>query len=191
MKIPTRFVVLTTLLTTGLCAGTIIDATFDGVANDTHNSFSLLTNASINDGFTVVLTLSASGYAIAITGLQTSGGSPITGAAGTWAETTFDFADFSSTMHAGLSTQGSNGGTVDLASVTDPNNGDTDNDSFKDFIEVQAGSDPEMDTSTPNFWYASIVNAVNYGLTGLTPARPTSSRSVESMTAPAASSTAS
>jgi hypothetical protein len=42
---PTHSLFLGALLTTGLAAETLIDATFDGVANDTNDSFSLLTNS--------------------------------------------------------------------------------------------------------------------------------------------------
>ena len=58
------------------------------------------------------------GGQIALTGLQTSGGSPITGGSGTWADVPFAFADFTSGMRVAFTTQGSGGGSLDLASVT-------------------------------------------------------------------------
>lgn len=102
-------------------------------------AFGTTTAASINDGFRVTLTVDTSGWQIDLAGLRTSGGTPITGGSGTWADVPFDFSDFTSGMRVAFTTQGSGGGSLDLASVSVIVDGDSDGDGMPDSWEDANG----------------------------------------------------
>ena len=104
-------------------------------------SFGTTTLASINDGFTVTLTVDTAGWTIDLAGLQTSGGTPISGGSGIWADVPFAFSDFTSGMRVAFTTQGNSGGSLDLASVSVLVDGDTDEDGMPDSWEDANGLD--------------------------------------------------
>jgi arylsulfatase A len=130
-------------------------------------AFGITTSASINDGFTVTLTVSSAGWQFALTGLQDSGGAAISGGSGTWSDVPFAFSNFTSGMRAAFTTQGNGGGSLDLASVlvvgnTDaepppPNPGlvvpfvDSDGDSYRDQAETAMGSNPQDPADLPDY----------------------------------------
>jgi arylsulfatase A len=118
--------------------------------------------ASINDGFSITLSVAASGWQISLTGLQTAGGTPIAGGSGTWAQVPFSFADFTSGMRVAFTTQGTGGGSLDLASVTVQADGDSDRDGMPDSWEDANG----LDQGDPAD--AGLDNDTNGGADGLT-----------------------
>ncbi|MDB4541609.1 sulfatase-like hydrolase/transferase [Akkermansiaceae bacterium] len=105
------------------------------------------TLASLNDGFTVTLSVDSTGWEITLTGLETSAAAPITGGSGTWADVAFDFSDFTSGMRVAFTTQGNGGGSLDLASVTVVSGGlpDADMDGMSDAYETANGTDVNVD----------------------------------------------
>jgi len=69
-------------------------------------SWGQATTASLEDGFTVTLTASQSGWQIAVAGLEDADGNPITGGSGNWGENgVLDWASFDANMRAGFSCQ--------------------------------------------------------------------------------------
>lgn len=124
-------------------------------------AFGTTTSASINDGFTVTLTVDNAGWQFALTGLQTSGATPITGGSGTWADVPFDFSDFTSGMRVAFTSQGT-GGSFDLASVLVLVDGDTDMDGMPDSWEDANGLN-KIDGAD-----AALDNDTNGGPDGLT-----------------------
>nr|MCU0781589.1 sulfatase-like hydrolase/transferase [Akkermansiaceae bacterium] len=133
-------------------------------------AFGIATLASINDGFTVTLTVSSAGWQFALTGLQTSGGAAISGGSGTWSDVPFAFSHFTSGMRAAFTTQGNGGGSLDLASVLvmrntgsepppppPPNTGlvvpfvDSDGDSYRDEAETAMSSNPNNPADLPDY----------------------------------------
>ena len=133
-------------------------------------AYGVTTEASLNDGFSVTITLAASGWEFEITGLETSANSPIAGGSGTWDDIPLSLEDLTTDMRAAFSTQGSGGGSLDLAGVrvfveglsdsdTNPpstGNGpvfpfvDSDNDTYRDEAEVALGSDPDDASDIPD-----------------------------------------
>ena len=132
-------------------------------------AFGTATQASIDDGFTVTLTVNSAGWQFALTGLQTSGGATISGGTGTWSDVPFAFSNFTSGMRVAFTTQGNGGGTLDLASVLvidnpngeppppPPNTGlvvpfvDSDGDSYRDEAETAMGSNPNQSADLPDY----------------------------------------
>lgn len=131
-------------------------------------AFGIATQASINDGFTVTLTVTSAGWQFALTGLQTSGGAAISGGSGTWADVPFPFSHFTNGMRVAFTTQGNGGGSLNLASVRvidnpsgepppPPNPGlvvpfvDSDGDSYRNEAETAMGSNPTQATDLPDF----------------------------------------
>ncbi|MGJ8641996.1 MAG: sulfatase-like hydrolase/transferase [Luteolibacter sp.] len=106
-------------------------------------AFGTTTLASLEDGFTVTLTVDTTGWDITLTGLETSGAAPITGGSGTWADVAFDFSDFTSGMRVAFTSQGNGGGSLDLASVNvvTGNVPDTDMDGMSDAYETANNTD--------------------------------------------------
>lgn len=127
-------------------------------------AFGTTTSASINDGFTVVLTISSSGWQFGISGLQNASGGAITGGSGSWTDVPFAFSSYSSGMRVAFTTQGSGGGALDLARVSvtqssgtvppDPDPVttfvDSDGDGYRDQAETALGSNPNNPSSIPN-----------------------------------------
>lgn len=103
--------------------------------------YGTVTTASINDGFTMTLTVSSSGWNIDLTGLQTSGGTPITGGSGVWGVGGInDWAEFNTTMRVGFSYQTpAAGGNLNFASITLTQIPDTDGDGMPDDYEDANG----------------------------------------------------
>ena len=124
-------------------------------------AFGSTTAASINDGFTVTLSVDQNGWQMTLTGLQTSGGTPITGGSGTWADVPFAFSDFTTDMRVAFTSQGT-GGSLDLASVTVLVEGDSDMDGMPDSWEDANGLDKSSSAD------ASLDNDSNGGPDGLT-----------------------
>ena len=66
---------------------------------------------SLADGFTVTLTVDNTGWSVVLTGLETTGGSPITGGSGSWGTNGInDWNEFNNQMRAGFSYQTDAGG---------------------------------------------------------------------------------
>ena len=80
---------------------------------------SAATQASIDDGFEVTMTINEAGWGFAITGLEDSSGRLITGRAGLWADRPMAFSEFTAATHAGFATQGGDGnfGTLQFESI--------------------------------------------------------------------------
>ena len=133
----------------------------NGSFQDTSPSFGVTTNASINDGFTVTMTITSAGWEFNIIGLETSGSVAITGGSGTWSDLPFDFSDFSNAMRVAVTAQGA-GGTLDLASITVLDGGDTDEDGIPDSWEDANG----LNKNNPDD--AALDNDSNGGPDGLT-----------------------
>ena len=126
---------------------------------------------SIQDGFTVELTVDHDGWRFILDGLQNQVGGLIVGGAGKWAELPFDFGKMITAMRVAVVTQGNGGGTLDLASVnvavgteadatmpdappatTGPviSFRDNDGDGYRDDAETALGSDPNDPDSIPH-----------------------------------------
>ena len=106
-------------------------------------AFGTTTLASLNDGFSVTLTVDNIGWEFALTGLETAAAAPITGGSGVWADLAFDFSDFTSDMRVAFTTQGNGGGSLDLASVTVASGvvPDADMDGMSDAYEMANGTE--------------------------------------------------
>ncbi|MBK1835386.1 hypothetical protein [Roseibacillus ishigakijimensis] len=95
--------------------------------------------ASMADGFTIILTLSATQWDLNIEGLETEEGSAISGTSGEWADLSLDFADLPATMRVASSIQ--QGQTIDLAriKVEQFDTSDSDEDGLPDYYELANG----------------------------------------------------
>lgn len=107
-------------------------------------SFGTATLASLNNGFTVTLSVDSSGWEFTLTGLETSTAASINGGSGTWSDVAFDFSDFTNAMRVAFTTQGNGGGSLNLANVTVLSDGDSDMDGMNDAYEVANGTDPNL-----------------------------------------------
>ena len=125
-------------------------------------AFGTSTLAALNDGFTVTLILSNTRWQFVITGLETTGGTAITGGSGTWADVPFDYEDFTNQMYVAFTTQGNSGGSIDIARVTVAIDTDSDGNGLPDTYEIANGTD-ENDPSD-----AALDNDLNGGPDGLT-----------------------
>ncbi|MFC0016156.1 hypothetical protein [Roseibacillus persicicus] len=117
--------------------------------------------ASMVDGFTVRITLSATEWDVDIDGLLDDTGTAITGTSGTWEDLSITFEDLLSTMRVSGSIQ--QGQTIDFASikVEQVDQTDTDNDGMPDYYEVANNLDPNAND-------AALDNDANGGPDGLT-----------------------
>ena len=102
-------------------------------------NFGTVTDASVNDGFEVEVTIANFGWSIVIDGLETSTGDPIVGGSGSWDSLPVDFNQFTSNMRAGFTFQGSGGGTLEVEGVQVFLDGDTDMDGMPDRYEDANG----------------------------------------------------
>lgn len=133
-----------------------------GTAFQTAPAFGTTTSASINNGFTVTLSVDSFGWSVTLIGLQTGGGAAITGGSGTWGDVPFDFSDFTSGMRVAFTTQGDGSGSLDLASVSVLVDGDTDFDGMPDAWEDAHGLNKTSDTDS------ALDNDTSRGPDGLT-----------------------
>ncbi|MGJ8655565.1 MAG: PEP-CTERM sorting domain-containing protein [Akkermansiaceae bacterium] len=83
-------------------------------------NFGVATVASLLDGFDITLTINSTGWEMGVIGMLDAGGSAITGGSGAWADSDFDFSEFTSTMHVATSIQTPNNddGGMTLSSIT-------------------------------------------------------------------------
>ena len=101
----------------------------------------------------MTLSVDQAGWEITLVGLETSGGTLITGGSGTWADVPFAFSDFTSDMRVAFTSQGT-GGSLDLSKVLVLADGDTDRDGMPDGWEVENGlnknsaSDANLDSDS-------------------------------------------
>lgn len=105
--------------------------------------FGITTMAAVQDGFTCRLSLNADGWKCEVTGLAEADGSPIAGSSGSWYDTGILYEDFASGMRVGIVTQGSGGGTLDLARIQVLIDADTDGDGMPDSYENLHGLDKD------------------------------------------------
>ena len=122
-------------------------------------AFGTTTQSSFNSGFTVTLTVDATGWDIEITGLETSGGASISGGSGTWSDLAFDFNDFTNGMRVSFATQGNGGGgSLNLASINLTTGGDSDMDGLTDSYEEANGTNPNVNDAALDFDNDGLTN---------------------------------
>ena len=84
------------------------------------SNFGVATVASLQDGFDISLEVDSIGWTIAVNGILDDTGAAISGGSGTWAASTQDFANFTSSMYVAGSVQtpADDDGTLTFSDIT-------------------------------------------------------------------------